>query len=373
LRSRSCAISRPVITAWARTPFQPAQSGALAAIRADDLAAVAIAELIARSGIEPSAVEDVLLGCACQAPQQSSDVARTAALLARLPVEVGGLTVNRSAGSSMAAIHIAAANIVMGAGAAFVCGGVDSMSGWQLHGTGQVPNRRVLEAYAAMSAEAIAQRHGISRADQERFARSSHQKAAAAQLEGRLAQELVAVRTMSGLVDTDGCIRPSSREDLSVTTQLAEDATTSAPAADGAAAVLVVSDACASSYGADILARIRSVAVCGCAPDNAGMAAVPATQKALERAGLTIADIDVVELDEVFASQALACLRELNIPPEKVNLDGGAIALGNPEGATGARITAKAAQIMRRGGKAFALAAQSIRGGQGIAIVLEAV
>ena len=374
-------MSQPVIAGYVRTPFQPARTGALAGIRPDDLAALVIAQAIVRAKADRCAVEDVILGCAQPGAEQGESVARIAALLARLPIDVAGMTVNRLGGSSMSAIHIAAAQVFMGAGDVFVCGGVDSPSRAEPDPLSATPNPRVLEAYVSLgeTAENVAAKFRISRAEQEAMACASQMKASAAREAGRFKDEIVSVPTEAGLIDVDGCLRPQTtleglaqlapayRPDGSVT------AGTAAPLADGAAALLVTSDTYAASHGLEILARIRSIAVAGGAPELMGMGAAAASLKALERAGLEVGDIDVVELNEVFASQAIACALELNIPWEKVNLDGGALALGHSLGATGARITGKVAQIMKRQGKQFALATQSAGGGQGLAIVLEAV
>jgi acetyl-CoA acyltransferase len=240
----------------------------------------------------------------------------------------------------------------------------------------------MIEAYISMgeTAENVAAQYGVSRADQEKLAFASQQKAAAAQAAGRLEDEIVPVVTPEGVVvDADGCLRPQTtleglaalkpafRPDGTVT------AGTSSPLTDGASATLVCSEDYAKANGLEIMARIRSVGVAGVRPEIMGMGPVPATLKALERAGLTIADIDVVEINEAFGSQSVACVRELGIPWEKVNIDGGGIAIGHPLGATGARITAKAAQIMKREGKSLALSTQCIGGGQGVATILEAV
>jgi acetyl-CoA acyltransferase len=226
------------------------------------------------------------------------------------------------------------------------------------------------------TAENVAARYGVSRVEQEEFSLSSQQKAAAAVAAGKLAQELVPVATPGGVVATDGCLRPqTSLEGLA---KLAPafggtvTAGTASPLTDGAAAVLVCSTVFAARHRLGVLARIRAVASAGVPPELMGIGPVPATRKALARAGLTIADIDLVELNEAFASQAIACMRELQIDPDRLNLDGGAIALGHPLGATGARITGKAAQLLKRTGKRYALATQCIGGGQGVATILEA-
>ncbi len=385
-------MTQAVIAGYVRTPFHFARKGALAGIRPDDLAAIAIRALVDRAGIDPALYEDVLLGCAYPEAEQGSNIARLASLLAGLPLSLGGATMNRFCGSSMTAIHMAAGQIAIGAGEAFICGGVESMSRVPMGGFNHAPNPRFLDrpdgdaeimiqAYIAMgqTAENVARRHGISRDDQDRLALESQQKAAAAQADGRLRDEIVAVPTADGAVDADGCLRPQTtleglaalkpafRDDGSVT------AGTASPLTDGASAVLVCSPAFAQRHGLDVLARIRAVAVAGCEPELMGMGPVPATRKALARAGLSVDDIDIVEINEAFGSQAVACLRELGIPRERVNLDGGAIAIGHPLGATGARITGKAAQLLKREGGRYALATQCIGGGQGVATILEAV
>ena len=382
-------MPRAVIAGYARTPFHFARKGKLAATRPDDLAAIALRGLVTRLGLEPALVDDVLMGCAYPEGEQGTNVARIATLLAGFPDTVAGATINRFCGSSMTAVHYAAGQIAIGAGEAFICAGVESMTRVPQGGFSFAPNPRFrgpdtpvaefpIEMYVSMgqTAENVAARYGISRIDQETFALASQQKAAAAVAGGRLSAELVPVEIPDGIVDADGCPRPLTT--LAGLAQLKPvfggtvTAGTASPLTDGAAAVLICSEAFAHRHHLDVLARIRTAAVAGCAPEIMGMGPVPATRKALARAGLTMADIDVVELNEAFASQAVACMRELGISLERTNIDGGAIALGHPLGATGARITGKAAQILRREGKRYALATQCIGGGQGIATVLEA-
>jgi acetyl-CoA acyltransferase len=390
--SRDQSMNQAVIAGYARTPFHFARKGALAGVRPDDLAAIAIKGLIDRLDLDPKSLEDVILGCAYPEAEQGNNIARIAVLLAGLPIELSGMTVNRFCGSSMSAIHIAAGQIAIGAGEAFLCGGVESMTRVPQGGFNYSPNPRfksrdlpdaelMTEAYISMgeTAENVAAQYGVSRADQEALAFASQQKAAAAQAAGRLAGEIIPVLTPEGLVDTDGCLRPQTtleglaglkpafRPDGTVT------AGTASPLTDGASATLVCTEAFAKANGLEILARIRSVASAGCPPEIMGMGPVPATLKALARAGLSIDDIDVVEINEAFGSQAVACIRELGIDMERVNIDGGGISIGHPLGATGARITGKAAQIMKREGKRLALSTQCIGGGQGVATILEAV
>jgi acetyl-CoA acyltransferase len=386
-------MQRAVIAGYTRTPFHFARKGALAGVRPDDLAAIAIRGLVAKTGIDPATLEDVLLGCAYPESAQGNNVARLASLLAGLPIELAGMTVNRFCGSSMSAIHIAVGQIAIGAGEAFICGGVESMTQVPQGGLNFSPNPRFkgvspgheeidIEAYITMgeTAENVAALYHVSREDQEKLAFASQRKAFAAQSGGRLKEEITPVILPDGtVIDIDGCLRPGTtleglaalkpafRPDGVVT------AGTASPLTDGASATLVCSEAYALAHGLEIIAAIRSVAAAGCPPELMGIGPVPATRKALARAGLTIDDIDVVEINEAFGSQAVACLRELNIDEAKVNLDGGGIAIGHPLGATGARITAKAGQIMKREGKKYALATQCIGGGQGVATILEAV
>jgi acetyl-CoA acyltransferase len=284
----------------------------------------------------------------------------------------------------MQAIHMAAGAIQMDAGEVFICAGVESMSRVPLGGFNPLLHpglaERYPQAYVSMgeTAENLAEKYKISRARQDELALASHSRAAAAREAGKFAGEIVAVRHGNHTVEADGCIRPDTsvealaglkpafKVDGSVT------AGTSSPLTDGAAAVLVTTEDYAKAHGMSPLARLRSIAVAGCAPEIMGIGPVEATRKALARAGLEIGDIDVIELNEAFAAQALACVEELGLDLDKVNLDGAAIALGHPLGATGARITGKAAEIMLREGKSLALATQCIGGGQGIATVLEA-
>jgi len=229
------------------------------------------------------------------------------------------------------------------------------------------------------TAENVAADFGIERAAQDRMALASQLKAVAAQKAGFFEREIVPIRTRDGTVEEDGCIRPdTTTEGLAVLQPaFAADGTvtagTSSPLTDGASAVLVCTESYAEKHGLPVLARVKSVAVAGCAPDLMGIGPVAATRKALQRADLKIDDIDVIELNEAFAAQAIACIRDLGLDEAKINLDGGAIALGHPLGATGARITGKAASLLKREGKRYALATQCIGGGQGIATILEAV
>ncbi|KPU88963.1 acetyl-CoA acetyltransferase [Variovorax paradoxus] len=376
---------KAVISAYARSPFHFAKKGALAEVRPDTLAAGVVRGLLQRTDLDPALLEDIVLGCAYPEASQGNNLARIVGLLAGLPHEVGGMTVNRFCGSSMQAVHIAAAQIEAGMGEAFLCVGVESMSMVPQGGFNFSPSPELLantDAYISMgeTAENVAQRWDVSRADQEALAVESHRKAAAAREQGRLAGEIVPVRLASGeLVEADGCIRPTTSAEALAKLKPAfradgvVTAGTSSPLTDGAAAVLVTSDAFAARHGLKALARIRSFATVGVDPAIMGIGPIPATRKALARAGLSVADLDVVEINEAFSSQALACIRDLGLDPATVNLDGGGLSIGHPLGATGARITGKAASLLARENGRYALATQCIGGGQGIATILERV
>jgi len=379
-------MNNVVIAGYARSPFTPVYKGALAGVRPDDLAAQVVKALVHNTGINPNDIEDFILGCAFPEGEQGLNLARLVVHLAELPVSIAGVTVNRFCGSSMQAIHIAAGAIQMNAGVAFICAGVESMSRVPMGGFNMLPHpelyRNYPQAYIGMgeTAENLALKYHISRVEQEAFALASQHKAYAAQQRGLLTDEIIPIATPSGeRIDRDGCLRPESTADALAELKPAflangsVTAATSSPLTDGAAAVLVCSEAYADAHGLTKLARIKSIAVSACLPEIMGIGPVAATQKALRRAGLSLTDIDIVELNEAFAAQSLAVLKELPIALEKLNLDGGAIALGHPLGATGARITGKAASLLKRENKQFALATQCIGGGQGIATILEAV
>ncbi len=374
---------KAVISAYTRSPFHFARKGRLAEVRPDTLAAQVVQGLLRRSDLDPVLLEDVILGCAYPEAAQGNNLARIVGLLAGLPQAVGGMTVNRFCGSSMQAVHIAAAQIEAGMGDAFLCVGVESMTMVPQGGFNFSPHpelQATSDAYISMgeTAENVAQRWNVNRADQELLALQSHQKAATARDQGLLAEEIVPIRLPDGeVVEADGCIRPGTtlealaglkpafRADGVVT------AGTSSPLTDGAAALLVTSDDFAERHGLQMLARIRSFASVGVDPAIMGIGPIPATRKALARAGLAVADLDVVEINEAFSSQALACIRDLGLDMATVNIDGGGLAIGHPLGATGARITGKAAALLARQQGRYALATQCIGGGQGIATVLE--
>ncbi|RLA20455.1 MAG: acetyl-CoA C-acyltransferase [Gammaproteobacteria bacterium] len=375
-----------VIAAYARSPFTPANKGALMTVRADDLTAQVIKAMIAKSGIDANDIEDLILGCAFPEAEQGMNIARLIVYLAELPISIAGVTLNRFCGSSMQAIHFAAGAIQMNAGEAFICAGVESMSRVPMGGYNYLPNPELYQHYPqayinmGATAENLATKYQISRAEQEAFALLSQQKAYTAQQQGLLANEIIPVTNSKSLrIDKDSCLRPDSTADgmaelkPAFSDQGSVTAATSSPLTDGAAAVLVCSEEYADKHELEKLARIKSIAVSACQPEIMGIGPVVATQKALQRANLTLADIDIVELNEAFSAQSLAVLKELPIAAERLNIDGGAIAIGHPLGATGARITGKAASLLQRENKQYALATQCIGGGQGIATILEAI
>lgn len=374
-----------VIAGYVRSPFHFANKGALAKVRPDDMAAQVIKGLLQKTGVDPKEIEDVILGCAFPEGEQGFNAARIISFLAGLPLSAAATTVNRFCGSSMQSIHMAAGAIQMNAGEAFICAGVESMTRVPMGGFNPMPNAQLMkdypQAYVSMgvTAENLAKKYSLSRQEQQQMAVDSHAKADAARKAGKLKDEIVSIQMGNQHVDEDGCIRPGTSQEALNGLEPAFDkagtvtAGTSSPLTDGASATLVCSEDFAKAHGLKVLARIRSIAVAGCAPEIMGIGPVPATQKALKRAGVAMGDIDIIELNEAFAAQALAVAKECQMDLAKVNLDGGALALGHPLGATGARITGKAAALLKREGKGLALSTQCIGGGQGIATVLEAV
>ncbi len=374
-------------------------------VRPDDLAALVVGAAVERSGLDPALIDDVILGNANGAGEDNRNVARMAALLAGLPVEVAGQTINRLCGSGLQAVNSAAHAIMVGDGDVMVAGGVESMTRAPIvqlkaeapfqRGAPQIAdttlgwrfvNPRLDERYPAIplgeTAELVAERWGVSREDQDAFALASQQRAAEAIASGRFAEQLVPVSIPQRgaaplVVDRDehpradttaealAALKPAFQDGGSVT------AGNSSGINDGAAALVLVEAGRARQLGLAPLARVVSTAVAGVDPSVMGMGPVPATRKALERAGLTVADLDLVEINEAFASQSVACLRELELDPSRVNVNGGAIALGHPLGMSGARLATMLVHELRARGGRYGLATMCIGVGQGIATIVE--
>ena len=371
-----------VIAGYARSPFTPAKKGALARTRPDDIAAVVVDNLLSDTGIDPSLVDDLVVGCAFPEAEQGYNLARIITFLSELPETVPGVTINRFCGSSMQAIHDAAARVNAGHGDAFIAGGVESMTRIPMTGFNPMPNPGLpSEAMTSMgvTAENLSKLHKIGRDEQEQFAIESHARASAARESGSFAEEIVPIETSGGTVDQDGCIRPGTDSEALAKLRPAFDANgtvtagTSSPLTDGGAFLFVFSEEVASEHNLEPMARIKSAAGSGCAPEIMGIGPVEASKKALDRAGLSLEDLDIIELNEAFAAQSLAVIGELGLDHDKVNLEGGAIALGHPLGASGARITGKAAQLLKRNGGKHALATLCVGGGMGMATVLEQI
>ena len=371
---------KSVIAGYSRSPFTMAKKGELIDVKPVNLLAQVIKNLVSKSKISPNDIEDIVIGCAFQVGEQCFNIGKLVTFLSGMDIKTSGMTVDRWCGSSMEAIHIAAGKIAMGSGKAFICGGVESMTRVTT-GFNPIPypysEKENPNVYFSMgiTAENVAKKYNISRKEQQEFAISSHQKAFNAQSKGNFNNEITAI----GNCNKDGNIRPNSNQETLDGLKLAFDqngtvtAATSSPLTDGAAATLICEEQFAKENNLEIFARIVSTAVEGCAPDLMGLGPIGASKKALERAKLSSKEIDIVELNEAFASQSLACIKDLNIDQKKVNLDGGALALGHPLGATGARITGKAAELLRRENKKYALSTQCIGLGMGIATVIETV
>ena len=374
-----------VIAGYTRSPFTVSFKGGLKSVRPEDMLSQVIKSLISSVNLNKDDIEDVIVGCAFPEGEQGFNIGKVVTFMCDLPRSVAGMTVNRWCGSSMQSIHNAAGSIAMGSGKVFICAGVESMTRVPMLGFNPMPHPELLEqnpnVYLSMgvTAENVAKKYNIDRTQQQEFAISSHEKANNADTNGKFEDEITIIKDKKVDVMKDGGIRPGTNQEVLSGLKLAFDnngtvtAGTSSPLTDGAAATLICEEEYAKSNNLEILARIKSSAVNGCEPEVMGLGPIGASKKALSRAGLKSSDLDIIELNEAFASQSLACVKDLELDVKSVNIDGGAIALGHPLGATGARITGKAAQLLKREGKKFALATQCIGLGQGIATVLEAV
>jgi acetyl-CoA C-acetyltransferase/3-oxo-5,6-didehydrosuberyl-CoA/3-oxoadipyl-CoA thiolase len=400
----SVARQDAVITAAVRTPIGKV-GGALAEMRPDDLAAVAIKALVERGTLPTDRIDDVIFGCSNQAGEDNRNVARMAALLAGLPVEVPGQTVNRLCGSGLQAVASASQAIRAGEGDIFIAGGVESMTrapyiqlksgsawnrtppamadstvGWRFTNPA-MPREWTISL--GETAEKVAKQYGITRREQDEFAAMSQERAQAALKAGVFKDEIAPVE-LSGkdgkrmfeqdeypragvTVDSLATLKPAFVKDGTVT------AGSSSGINDGAAAIAVLRDSAAASLGLAPMSRIVASAVAGVDPSVMGLGPIPATRKVLARAGLTLGDIDLIELNEAFAAQGLACMKELGMDPARVNIYGGAIALGHPLGCSGARLIATLTHALRRSGGRYGLATMCIGVGQGIAMIIERV
>ena len=370
-------MTEVVICGYVRSPFTPAKKGDLAKVRPDDLAANVVKGLVEKYQINVDDVEDLILGCAFPEAEQGMNLARNVVFLSGLPKSVGGVTVNRFCASSMQAIHQAAGAITSGSGELFIAGGVESMSRVPMPGFNPMLNPSLIDvdAYIGMghTAENLAKKHSIPRSDQEKMALESHQKAAKAYDQNKFDDEIISINGTS----KDGCVRSETSLESMANLKPAFDkegvvtAATSSPLTDGAAAVIVCSKTYAKKNNLKIMAYIRGMAISGCSPEIMGIGPVLSSQKALKRAGIKLEDVDIIEMNEAFAAQSLACVKELGIDMSKLNIHGGAISLGHPLGASGARITGKAASLLNETGKKYALSTMCVGGGQGCATVLE--
>ncbi len=385
-------MQNAVIVDAVRTPMGRSKGGAFRNVRAEDLSATLIRALLERNeALDAAEIDEVIWGCANQTLEQGFNVARAISLIADLPHEVPAQTVNRLCGSSLQAINTAATNIMTGQGDVYLCGGVEHMGHVAMDHGADIPaeySRHAAKASLSMglTAEMLAIIHQVSREDQDQFAMRSHHKAALAQRDGQFKAQMVPIEGHDGdgmpvLLDYDEVVRPEANiEDLGKLNPAFNPkggtvtAGNSSAISDGASAVLVMSEEKAKALGATPMAAIKSMAVVGVDPSIMGYGPVPATKKALERAGMEIGDVDVVELNEAFAAQSIPVLKDLELldqMDEKVNLNGGAIALGHPLGCSGARITTSLMYLMEDRDANVGLATMCIGMGQGIATLFE--
>ncbi|MFA0492471.1 acetyl-CoA C-acyltransferase FadA [Vibrio sp. 10N.222.54.B11] len=381
-----------VVVDCLRTPMGRSKGGAFRHTRAEDLSAHLMKGILERNPeVNPVEIEDIYWGCVQQTLEQGFNVARNAALLAGLPIEIGAVTVNRLCGSSMQALHDATRSIMVGDAEICLIGGVEHMGHVPMnHGVDFHPGMSKHVAKAAgmmgLTAEMLGKMHGISREDQDAFAARSHARAQAATVEGRFKNEILPTEAHAAdgslfTLDYDEVIRPETTvEGLSQLRPVFDPANgtvtagTSSALSDGASAILIMSEEKANALGLKIRARVKSMAIAGCDPSIMGYGPVPATKKALKRAGLTIEDMGVIELNEAFAAQSLPCAKDLgllDVVDEKVNLNGGAIALGHPLGCSGSRISTTLINLMEAQDVKYGLATMCIGLGQGIATVFE--
>ncbi len=376
---------KAVIVDWLRSPFHRAHKGNLANVRPDEMSGQVIRQLLQRNNIPGSMIDDLILGCAYPEGEQGYNLGRLLTFLGDLPVSVPGTTINRLCGSSMQAVLSAAANIEVGWGDCFLVGGVESMSRIQRRGFNWSPSSELEEKFPdayigmGMTAENVAKQWKQTRLQHEEFALLSHKKASHAQSKGLFRNEIASIQSPDELITDDGCIRgnttlesmaklnPAFGEDGLVT------AATSSPLTDGAVFMIVCSEDFAEKHSLNPLARIVAGAVTGCEPHIMGIGPIESTKEVLRRSNWSVQDVDLFELNEAFSSQSLAVINDLGINPEIVNLHGGALAIGHPLGASGARITGKAASLLHATKSKRAVASMCIGGGMGISIALEKI
>lgn len=389
-------MKEAVIVSAVRTAVGKAPKGTLRNTRPDDLGAAAIREAVTRSGVDASLIDDVVMGCAFPEAEQGMNVARTASIAAGLPVETSAMTVNRYCSSGLQTIALAAERIMTGGAEAIVAGGLETMSMIPMGGNVFRPNPAIVDTYPdyylnmGLTAENLARRYEITREQADEFSYNSHRKALAAIAEGKFADEIVPMNVFVDEIDEKGRVRRKEivfaqdegpRADTSVE-GLAKlravfhvsgtvTAGNSSQMSDGAAAAVVMSADKAAELGIKPLARFISFATAGCLPEEMGIGPVYAIPKALKMAGLTLDQIDVIELNEAFAAQGLSVMKVLEMDPAKVNVNGGAVALGHPLGCTGAKLTATVLQELKRTGKRYGMVTMCVGGGMGAAGIFE--
>jgi len=375
---------RAVIVDWMRSPFHRAHKGDLSGTRPDEMLSQVTKSLLLRNKFDTTEIDDIIVGCAYPEGEQGYNVGRLATFLGDIPVSVPGMTINRLCGSSMQAVMVAASNIESGWGECFLCAGVESMSRVKRRGFNWSPHplleEEFPEAYINMgvTAENVAEAWNISRLSQEEFALDSHVKSSSAREIGNFDEEICPIHTRNGIIEKDGCIRDTSLESMSKLKPVFSDdgtvtAATSSPLTDGVVCMLVCSQEFAERNGMSPLARIVSSAVTGCPPELMGIGPISSTKLVLERSGWDIDEVDIFEINEAFSSQSIAVINDLSIDYAKVNIDGGAISIGHPLGASGARIVGKAASLLNRTGSSKAIATMCIGGGMGISVSLERI
>ena len=369
-----------IVAGWVRTPFHRAHKGALAGVRPDTMVAECIKEVVRRLDVDPNEVDDVIVGCAYPEGEQGYNIGRMASLLAGLPDTVPGMTINRLCGSSMQAVISAANAIRVGQGHCYVVAGVESMSRVKRRGFNWSPHPAlesgVTEAYVSMgaTAENVARMYGISREEQEAFALTSHTKAAKRETQS---PNIIGIDNGDGdTVDQDGCIRPSTTLESMARLPLAFDeggtvtAATSSPLTDGAVAMVVCSREFAPRLATESTTVILGGCVVGVHPNVMGLGPINAGRRLSELTGMEIDDVDVFEVNEAFASQSIATIRDLELDADRVNIHGGAISIGHPLGASGARIIGQSQHILEAEGKELAMALMCIGGGMGVGVAL---